>query len=539
MRAILLCLAGCAVAEPEPPLERTLQISPRAPGTEDTLTASAPDAPAGATLHWVLAGESLVTGPTVGAELTEKGQRWRVELRQGDEVLVWASVLVRNTPPTVQAQLPAYAQEGHDLTVQVTTFDADGDEVILSPLWTRSTGAPPLLTATVEHNHLYAGDAWSVEVHAFDGEDSVVATAGPVPVVGVAQEIFAGTTPSMFAIELTEEAVEALDDEPTDWVPADLTWNGVLYPDVGVRLKGKGSFAPIGKRSAFRVEMNRYVAGQSLDGLVEFALNNMASDPTLVHERLAYALMREVGVPAPRARHIGLTVNAEFMGPYTLVEHPDTTFLRSTFGDGRGPLYEMEDTELLPGSLDTLDHDGGPDNLERIVLLANLLADPVASLSGQGAELLDVDAWADYLAAAGVVGHFDGYPYKAPSDDLYLYVDPTDGRIRFVVHGADEAFLEGERPFSLVEGQLGLRCLRETLCRERVVSSAWGFQDAAERMDLAGLADQAIAEAELLTEASYPLQFSLEERAAAQAELAAFLRDRRTNMEAMILLQTP
>src|SRR5688572_31910563 len=121
------------------------------------------------------------------------------------------------------------------------------------------------------------------------------------------------------AIELSDDAIASLEADPRVYVPADVTFDGMTHR-VGLRLKGQNSFQPIGEKPSFRISVDEYDPNERLAGLKDVALNNMANDPSMMHERLAYMVAREAGLPASRATHALVTVNGEHYGLYAAVE---------------------------------------------------------------------------------------------------------------------------------------------------------------------------------------------------------------------------
>jgi hypothetical protein len=515
----------------------TVSIAPAEPTTVDDLVATVTGADH-AELVWRRDDELVGKGASVSAALTAKHETWTVQVVRGPVVVAEASVVVANAPPEVDVTLEPDARRGEKLDADVEVHDADGDEVTVTWLWYRDGALQDGLDDDdVPGAELFEGESWEVEVVADDGEDRTSRRAGPTVVTRPGARLIDDLLGLLVDLQLPDDAWRSLQRDPTTWVRADLTWDDQSFPNVGVRLKGRGSFEPLGQRPSLLVDTDRFVPGQRVDGIDAFALDNMHSDPSLLRERVAYALFREVGVPAPRAVHVGLTLQGVQRGPYTLVEGVDGRFLDAWFGDGDGALYEMPGSELDEEGVWALDHDGGTDDRTPLLDLAALLADPNASLSLSGADLLDVDAWARYLAACGVVGHYDGYPFNAPGDDLYLYVDPADGRIRFAAHGADEAFTDAERPVSYLHGDLGQRCLREAPCRDAFVDAVWAFEQVAEDVDLAGYVDLAAHQVSLLLNYDARLDFDPRDRATHQRAVKDFVLGRRAALEQMIVLQ--
>ena len=264
---------------------------------------------------------------------------------------------------------------------------------------------------------------------------------------------------------LSSEAIAALLADPTLWVAADLTVDGRIYEEVGVTLKGNGSFQPMNEKPSFKISTDRFNPDLEIDGLDDLVLNNMVGDPSMMAERVAYQVYRDAGVPSPRAVHATVTVNEQAYGLYTLVEAVDGRFLKRWFEDGQGSLYEMFDVDFLAEDVWHFDHDGGPDDRAPLFAVAEALASG-GRLTEVAGDLVDLEDFATYFAVSSFVGQFDAYPYSFPGDDVYVYVDPADGRVRFIPHGADETFVDDDRPADYVFGALATACLDDPACAE-------------------------------------------------------------------------
>src|SRR5262249_303987 len=95
-----------------------------------------------------------------------------------------------------------------------------------------------------------------------------------------------------------------------EYVKATLQVGRQTYKDVGGRSKGSGTYITSqgGVKGAFKIDLDRYVPGQTFRGLRKLTLNNNAMDPTAVREVLAYGVFRSLGVPAPRTAYAELTL---------------------------------------------------------------------------------------------------------------------------------------------------------------------------------------------------------------------------------------
>lgn len=131
---------------------------------------------------------------------------------------------------------------------------------------------------------------------------------------------------------------------------ADLTVDGVTYPNVGVHFRGQSSYSFIGtsQKKPFGISMDAFVPGQRLLGYKSLNLNNGYRDPTFVREVLCYRVCRD-SMAAGKANFVVLRVNGENWGVYVNVEQPNKDMLREWFVDEDGARFEAN--ALLPGAV--------------------------------------------------------------------------------------------------------------------------------------------------------------------------------------------
>jgi len=126
--------------------------------------------------------------------------------------------------------------------------------------------------------------------------------------------------------------------DPKEYVEADLTVDGVLYPAVGLRLMGTKRKL---KRN-MRIRFNEFVADQRFFGVKRINLRNNDDDPTQVREALALELFERAQLPASLSSYVWVTKNGMDGSVYTLVEQVDKKFLERNFGEDWGNLYKIE-----------------------------------------------------------------------------------------------------------------------------------------------------------------------------------------------------
>lgn len=264
-------------------------------------------------------------------------------------------------------------------------------------------------------------------------------------------ELFDEGNMPQFELQLSAEAISALESDPGTYQVGTLEYGGQTYADVGIRLKGRTSAQGFDQKPAFKIKMNEFVEGQRLLGLKRLTLNNMSQDPTLLHERLGYSYYRAVGLPAPRANHAKVYVNGKFYGVYLNVQSLDEVFVAEHFpGTEVGNLFDITneeyfidfDREREPPAQETkfvLETNKMPPDITDLTALIDAV-----SLSSDDTFLvntearLDLDEVLTLGAAQALIADWDGY-FGARNN--YKAYHET-GRDRFVLFpwGIDQTF---------------------------------------------------------------------------------------------------
>ena len=107
--------------------------------------------------------------------------------------------------------------------------------------------------------------------------------------------------------------------------------DGEEIKDVSFATKGNSSLyfvADAGKdKFSYGINFGKYVDGQTFHGLDKLNLQNNCSDAATMKEYMAYWLFNRMGVNAPLASYVWLTVNGEEQGLYTALEAEEQSFL--------------------------------------------------------------------------------------------------------------------------------------------------------------------------------------------------------------------
>ena len=160
-------------------------------------------------------------------------------------------------------------------------------------------------------------------------------------------------------IEMDEDYwQEMLDNAASEeYTAANITVNGTTYNNVAIRPKGNSSLSQLvtddsTERYSFKIKLDKYVDGQTLDGLSKLVLNNNMSDTTSMKEYLSYKLLDSLGIPTPACSYAHITVNGEEWGLYLAVEPIEEEFIERNYGSIDGNLYKPESDNVAMGDKD-------------------------------------------------------------------------------------------------------------------------------------------------------------------------------------------
>ena len=299
------------------------------------------------------------------------------------------------------------------------------------------------------------------------------------------------------SIEVASEHLEALEQNTEQRIPCDITLNGVVLRNAGIRKKGgAGSMSPLDNKPGWSLKFDEFVSGQSYRGLDKLLLNNAVQDRSLLNEHLAYSLYRRAGLAAPRTAHALVMLNGRAYGFYVVREAFDKRFLRTAFGDGRGNLYEgsccMDFAAPLgsPALLELKDEQEEGRNRRDLEALAAVLENaPDDTLEQELEALLDVDAFLTGYALEAALAHWDGLAFNL--NNYYLYRRPRDGRFVLLPHGMDQLMdRPGFDPFQAPLSRLPWRIWAHPALNARlrarmlqVVREVWDEPSLRERVD--------------------------------------------------------
>src|SRR3954468_10970242 len=122
-------------------------------------------------------------------------------------------------------------------------------------------------------------------------------------------QFFADTAIRVFQIEISQADFSSLSRRPRVYVTGTVREGSRVLTNVGIHLKGMGSFRTIDEKPSFVLKFDQFAPDQEYCGLTKLMLNNSVQDQTYLSELLATGLFRDAGVPAARVTHTKVTLN--------------------------------------------------------------------------------------------------------------------------------------------------------------------------------------------------------------------------------------
>lgn len=262
-----------------------------------------------------------------------------------------------------------------------------------------------------------------------------------------------------FAFENGDWERELMSFRRTDVdVPATLTVDGRVYPDVGLQFHGNSSFSqvPMGFKHSMRVALDFVHDKQDVQSYNTLLLLNAHEDPTFLHTVLTLHIAREY-IPAPRANLVRVVINGESWGVFPSQQQFNKDFLREWFKTTEGTRWKVPGTRGNAGAaLAYLGEDvrsykqvfeiktkEDPSAWTALVRFARILNETPPDKLEQALEpMLDVNNTLKFLALENVVVNSDGYWSKG--SDYSLYLDPG-GRFHIIPYDVNTTFVAASR----------------------------------------------------------------------------------------------
>jgi CotH kinase protein len=240
-------------------------------------------------------------------------------------------------------------------------------------------------------------------------------------------------------------------------VPAALTVDGKVYPEVGVHFRGNTSFmaVPPGRKHSINLSLSYAYKDQKLGGYRTLNLLNSNQDPTFLRTVLYQYISRQY-IPAPKANYMRVAINGESWGVYVNVEQFNSDFTQEAFGSIKGARWKVPGSPGARGGLVYTGDDvaaykrafeiktrDDPKSWADLIHLCKVLNEtPPDTLQKELAPLLDIDGTLKFLAVDKALINNDGYWVR--TSDYSLYEEPN-GRFHLIPQDANETLQEIEQ----------------------------------------------------------------------------------------------
>ncbi len=273
----------------------------------------------------------------------------------------------------------------------------------------------------------------------------------------------------------------AVPQSPFTYVKGNVTIDGVLIRDVGIRKKGfLGSLD--NERPSLKIKFAKYVDQAPVAGTDRLTLNNNKQDAAGLSHFLGFHFFRNTGTAAPRCNYATVCVNGTSLGIYSNVESIRQPLLEREFGDGTGALFEGTVADFYESSLGRFEKKNGAASDELLERLARILAKDELQLDDLQ-QIVDLDAFIRFWATESLIGFWDGYTND--QNNFFVYQNPTNRKLYFLPWGLDCAYAEKmplppfviKPQFVYCRSLLANRLYRDTSTREQYQATLQSLLD--------------------------------------------------------------
>lgn len=242
------------------------------------------------------------------------------------------------------------------------------------------------------------------------------------------------------------------EDGEKEYIRADITIDGTLIEDVGLRLKGNSTLQSLSNNSMgggggggmtqlfednpeelpWLISFDEYEEGRAYQGMTEIALRPAASGSDVaINEALALELTAESGQITQDYTFTSVTVNGSESAARIVVDAPDTELANEL---GSGVLYKAR----AGGSLDYVGDDPteyedsfkqinaeGAYDLQPVMTLMKFLNESTdEEFAEELDDYVDTESFAKYLATQEILSNNDAM--DGPGNNYYLWYDTTE-----------------------------------------------------------------------------------------------------------------
>ncbi len=233
------------------------------------------------------------------------------------------------------------------------------------------------------------------------------------------------------------------------YLKGDVTIDGVLSTNVGIKFKGNSSYSNPSTKKPFKIDMNEFIAGQNVDGLKKFNLNNGFKDPSFMREKLALDFYNEHGLAAPRCSYTRVYINGTYWGLYMFVEEADKTFLDddNRFGNKQGNFFKGDpsgDLKWLGATLSSyyakyeLHTNTTTNDWSDLVNFIDNINNSGANFYDSFETVLNTNSFIRHWAAMNLFVNLDSY--IGSGHNYFIYHDTLSNKFEWVTWDVNESF---------------------------------------------------------------------------------------------------
>ena len=237
--------------------------------------------------------------------------------------------------------------------------------------------------------------------------------------------------------------VELLPRTPV-YIPADVTFDGETFHNVGFRFKGNSSLVNTWRAGNEKMPFRLNIDGlesrfpdsrdQTFFGFTNLSFSNNALDSSYLRAKVVTDLFSDADVPAPQTAFVRVYLDrgagAIYLGLYTMIEVPDEPMLDRLFAADSGNLYKPHSTggrwtifdkDDFPKKTNEFDEDWT--DIQGAIAALNASKEDRVSWRSRLEARFDVGGFLRWLALNTIVANNDAYGGLS-AHNYYLYGSP-------------------------------------------------------------------------------------------------------------------
>src|SRR6478672_11583041 len=300
----------------------------------------------------------------------------------------------------------------------------------------------------------------------YSADGRILCTGGVVPTSGLydkttVKNVYLNFSQTDYWTQLTNNYASETN------IPATMIYDGITYPNVGVRFRGNTSYTTIGssQKKSFGVETDFVDPNLTVGGYNDLKFNNAHQDPTFMREVL-YNRMARRHIPIAKGNYIHLYLNNQDWGIYPNIQNVDKNFLDQWWASNDGARFRatVENTgtpmggwgdgtagmNYLGATIATYQqyyalksNDVVTDPWQKLIDACYTLSTATAANSETVKATLDVDKILWHLACENIFTDDDSYVMKGKMDYM-VYYEPETGRTTSLENDGNSSFLIAE-----------------------------------------------------------------------------------------------